>query len=259
MSLPRPNQGESQDDFISRCMSDVDIVSEFPDEEQRLAATRSQFLKGKDKEENKTVVLERKTFTLDLNEIFERKQDDEEDKGVVVAMFAQMGVVDRGGDVILPGAFGEQDVVVSAFNHSSSRFMGGDLPVGKGKIFEKGDEAIAELQFFLNTEAGREHFEVIKALGGLQEYSFGFQVTATGDLTEDLVKIGADRVIKSIDVFEVSPVLVGEGLNTRTLSVKSLKETPSEEEVKVAEAAEEEFKQNVAAEFKRFNQNVISK
>lgn len=183
------------------------------------------------------IKVERKTFTLEI------KADD--DKGVVTAVFAQTDVVDRGGDIIRPGSFGEQEVIVSAYNHSSSMSFSGELPVGKGKIFEKGDEAIAELQFFLNTEAGREHFEVIKALGGLQEYSFGFHVTETGELTEDLMKIGADRVIEKVRVFEVSPVLVGEGLNTRTLSVKS-------KEPDAKEAAQEELSKEAAAEFERF-------
>lgn len=264
MPLPRPNQGESQDDFISRCMSDADIVGEFPDKDQRLAVCRSQFLKGKDNEEDreKGMTLERKYFALEIKATDD--DDDDEDKGVVTAVFAQMNVVDRGGDVILSGAFGEQEVVVSTYDHGSSLPFRGDLPVGKGRIFEKGDEAIAELQFFLNTKSGREHFEVIKALGGLQEYSFGFLVTETGELTEDLVKMGVDRVIKKVDVFEVSPVLLGEGLNTRTLTVKRRKEKktePSEAEIKAAEAevkaaeeVEKEFKKNVVAEFERFKQ-----
>ena len=204
-------------------------------------------------ETDKEKAMERKMFVLEIKGLHD--DEDDEDKGVVTAVFAQMDVVDRGGDVILSGAFGEQDVVVSAFNHASSGFMGGDLPVGKGRIFEKGDEAIAELQFFLNTESGREHFEVIKALGGLQEYSFGFLVTETGELTEELRKTGVDRVIKSVEVFEVSPVLLGEGINTRTLSVKSRKEKEtklSEEEVNASQEAEAEFKKNATAEFERF-------
>lgn len=209
-------------------------------------------MKSKDESQE----LERKTFTLDFNEAFQRKGDDdndEEDKGVVTAVFAKTGVVDRGGDFILPGAFGEQNVVVSAFNHASSGFMGGDLPVGKGRIFEKDDEAIAELQFFLNTDAGRQHFEVIKALGGLQEYSFGFLVLETGELTQDLMKIGVDRVIKSVQVFEVSPVLLGEGIDTRTLSVKKRKTEKSGEEFNAVEVNKE-----AVVEFERFNRNVTS-
>ena len=165
------------------------------------------------KEKEDTDMAETKRFTLEIT------ADDE--LGIVTAMFAQMDIVDRGGDVIQQGAFGEQEVVVSAFNHASSRFMGGDLPVGKGKIFEKGDEAIAELQFFLNTEAGREHFEVIKALGGLQEYSFGFQVTETGELTEDQ-KLLVTRARK-IERFLGQPMFVAEkfhGLNGEYVSTR---------------------------------------
>ena len=39
MPLPKPHSGESQDDFISRCMSDLD--GEFPDDKQRYAVCLS--------------------------------------------------------------------------------------------------------------------------------------------------------------------------------------------------------------------------
>jgi len=197
-------------------------------------------------QEPKSDKIERKRFSL---EIKVDKEDEDSDKGLVTAMFAQMGVVDRGGDIIEKGAFGEQDVVVSAFNHASYGFMSGDLPVGKGRIFEKGDEAIAELQFFLNTEGGKEHFETIKAMGGLQEYSFGFQVTKTGELSDEMRKAGVDRVIKSVDVFEVSPVFLGEGINTRTLALKSKKHEPSEEEQKAAQKEQQASAQELKDQF----------
>ena len=40
--LPTPS-GESEDEFISRCMGDADMNKEFPDQEQRAAVCYSQW------------------------------------------------------------------------------------------------------------------------------------------------------------------------------------------------------------------------
>ena len=50
MPLLRPNDKETREDFISRCMSDDKTTSEFPTTEQRLAVCNSQF-KNKNKKE----------------------------------------------------------------------------------------------------------------------------------------------------------------------------------------------------------------
>ncbi len=46
MPLPVPNSGESQDEFISRCMSNESMKEEFPDSKQRYAVCQSQHEKG---------------------------------------------------------------------------------------------------------------------------------------------------------------------------------------------------------------------
>ncbi len=139
------------------------------------------------------------------------------EKGIVTVAFAKLGVKDHDGDVTLPGAFGNQSVIVSSYGHGS--WMG-DLPVGKGTISEVHGEAVGELKFFMSTQHGREHFEVIKGTGDLQEWSYGFDVKETGEVTEEMRQNGVERVLKSLDVHEVSPVMRGAGVDTRTLSVK---------------------------------------
>jgi phage head maturation protease len=140
-----------------------------------------------------------------------------EAEGVVRARFATLGVKDLDGDVTEKGAFGEQRVKVSAFNHSS---WGHGLPVGIGEISEKGDEAIAELRFFMDTTHGRDHFETVKGLGELGEWSYGFDVAESRQPDEDERQKGIRRVLKQVKVFEVSPVLRGAGVATATLGVK---------------------------------------
>lgn len=43
MPLPKPNSGESHDNFISRCMSNPTMESEYPDSDQRYAVCESQW------------------------------------------------------------------------------------------------------------------------------------------------------------------------------------------------------------------------
>lgn len=138
-------------------------------------------------------------------------------EGRVEARFATLGVKDRDGDVILPGAFGVQEVRVSAFGHTS---WGGALPVGKGRIRESGNEALADLQFFMETTPGRDHFNTIRGLGELGEWSFGFDILEEGAPDEDQRAAGVQRILRKLDVHEVSPVLRGAGIDTATLGVK---------------------------------------
>lgn len=140
------------------------------------------------------------------------------DQGLVTAVFATLNVVDSDGDVTIPGAFttGER-VRISAYNHES---WNGALPVGKGIIAEQDGNAILEGEFFLDLPAGRDTFEVVKQMGELQEWSYGFDVldAAPGQFE------GRDvRFLRKLKVYEVSPVLLGAGVGTRTLATKGLK------------------------------------
>nr|WP_272925814.1 HK97 family phage prohead protease [Streptomyces sp. SID3212] len=76
------------------------------------------------------------------------------------------------------------------------------------------------MQFFMDTTQGRDTFNAVAELAksGLGEWSYGFDVLDAQPGVFD----GKDvRVLTGLKVFEVSPVLVGAGVNTRTLSVKS--------------------------------------
>lgn len=55
MPLPNPEQGESREDFISRCASDEKMNEEYPDNEQRVAVCEAQFGKKADDKEAKAV------------------------------------------------------------------------------------------------------------------------------------------------------------------------------------------------------------
>lgn len=138
------------------------------------------------------------------------------DAGTVVAVFSKLGVVDHDGDVTVKGAFSDgASVRISAYGHKSWE---GKLPVGKGTIREVGDEAVMDGRFFLDTTDGRDTFAVVKELGDLQEWSYGYDAVkySFGDHEGQNV-----RFLEELKVHEVSPVLLGAGIDTRTVSAKS--------------------------------------
>jgi Caudovirus prohead serine protease len=143
----------------------------------------------------------------------------DEGKGQVEAVFSRLNVIDKDGDVTRPGAFGEQKVRISAFNHQS---WNDELPIGKGTIHETDAEAILKGQFFMETTKGRETFLTIKELGDLMEWSYGFDILerAEGKWPDGDENGQNVRFLDKLKVHEVSPVILGAGVDTRTLSAK---------------------------------------
>lgn len=153
-------------------------------------------------------------------------------KGQVTAVFATLDVVDKDGDVTVKGAFTEgAKVAISNFGH---KIWEGAPPVGKGVIREVGNEAVFEGQFFMNTTHGRDAFETVKALaeddGPGTEWSYGFDVEDSepaqkGSSYGDKHR----RTLKRMKVHEVSPVLIGAGVQTRVTGLKGENKTFAEQ------------------------------
>lgn len=137
-----------------------------------------------------------------------------DDAGNVQVAFAQLDVVDKDGDLTLPGAFPAKDVALGAYGHMT---WDGALPTGRGSIREEGGWALLDGKFFTDTTAGRDTYLTVKGMAGLQEWSYGYKVLDAGFETRDGQPI---RILKSLDVFEVSPVLVGAGVGTHTRAIK---------------------------------------
>lgn len=143
--------------------------------------------------------------------------------GEVELAFATFNETDADKDVTLPGAFEDgAEVVISSYGHASWGPSRGAsavpvLPIGKGKIRTTKDEAIVDGRFFLDTTGGRETFAVVKELGDLQEWSYGYETLKSHEGEKDGEPV---RFLEKQVVFEVSPVLKGAG-KTRTLAVKA--------------------------------------
>ncbi len=138
-----------------------------------------------------------------------------EGDGTGSAVFATLNVVDKDGDVTLPGAFGKQTAVVVPTHDWSS------VPLGKGTTREAGDEAIVDFKLNLDSPTAKEWHSALKfdldEGPRKQEWSYGFDILeeSRGEFKGEQV-----RFLKSLRIHEVSPVLVGAGVNTRTLSMK---------------------------------------
>lgn len=144
------------------------------------------------------------------------------EQGEVTAVVATLGVVDKDGDVILPGAVaaGGAKVKVSGYNHDI--VLDGAAPVGKGTITEIGDKLMFQGKFFLSTTRGREAFHMVKEMGADGEWSFGFpRQVKTAELTEEWKAKGARRLIAGLRPIEASPVITGAGVGTQTLTAKA--------------------------------------
>jgi HK97 family phage prohead protease len=98
-----------------------------------------------------------------------------------------------------------------------------DQPIGKGVIETDDDKATFKGSFFMGTEAGKEAYNLAKEMGDLQEWSFGFRINdyEVAEFQKDGESVGDVRYLKDLEVFEVSPVLVGANRETYTLAIKS--------------------------------------
>jgi len=153
---------------------------------------------------------EKEVKNIDL----EFKTDSE---GKVSAVFSVFNNLDSDGDVVVPGA------IKSGFKSGDVPMVWAhkwDMPIGKGQITSDGDKATFNGEFFLDTESGKEAYKIVKNMGDMQQWSFGYRVNDS-----ERGKFGDDekdaRYLKDLTVYEVSPVLVGANQDTYTMAIKS--------------------------------------
>ena len=152
-------------------------------------------------------------------------KDGEEAEGSFRAVFSTFNVIDLDEDITMPGAFEDgTEVKVCSWGHGWD-----ELNVGKGVISSDETKAWIDGQFYLDTPHGLAHYRTVKHNGGLQEWSYGFDITAR---SEREVEGRMVRVLEKVRVHEVSPVMKGAGMGTHTESIKG-----AEEEAEAADLA----------------------
>lgn len=132
-------------------------------------------------------------------------------EGQLEAVFSVFNTVDSDGDVVLPSAIKDGKEIPLVWSHDWTK------PIGKGTIRNDGSKATFSGQFFLDTSWGQDAYNTVKAMGDLQEYSWGFRVLNQEKGEKDGKVV---NFIKETEEFEVSPVLIGANRETGTVSVK---------------------------------------
>ena len=150
----------------------------------------------------------------------------DEVEGKVESVFSVFNTIDTDGDVVLPNSiksgYGDKGVAM-VWGHDWK-----DV-IGKGEIVQDENKATFKGEFFMDTERGRQAYNTVKAMGDLQQWSFGYEVldSENGKFQKDNTEVDV-RYLKDLKVWEVSPVLVGANQETYTLSVKEQSEETAE-------------------------------
>lgn len=168
----------------------------------------------------------------------------DDNTGIIKALVSVTGIEDNVKDIIEPGAYKEtlqkrkpKGVAHHEWSTPVSKalvveeWMPGDprlpkkLADGKAWPAEAGGLYV-EMQFNLETQRGREAYSDVKFYGEESEFSIGYRVPKGGAVKDSKTGI---RHIKTLDLFEFSPVLHGAMSNARQLTaVKSLFESDEE-------------------------------
>ncbi len=169
----------------------------------------------------------------------------DEARGEVTAVVATFDQVDNDGEVILSGALPTgTKVTVSSYNHDTvmGQVLRTDIPdqapVGKGIITIEGKQAVARMNYFMETQRGREAFLTVKAMGADQAWSFTYRRKAEPASEEWRAK-GARTMLTQLGplldgAMEVSPVKQPGGKGTGTVAVKqAAAPTPTPEPPKI--------------------------
>ena len=237
MPIPKPNSNESRQNFITRCMGDDTMASEYTDSEQRLAVCTSEYDSNKedsiqndekhiraveetddsyiiefgkskpDSEETEddmdSKVVEKES--IEIKSSIKAYNDEDEDKnyGTFEGYGSVFGNKDLGNDVIESGAFTKSlkrrkpQNVKLLYQHKS------DMPIGVfDEIKEDEHGLVVKGRLALKTQAGAEAYELLK-MGALDGLSIGFRVNPK-EVSYD--KRGNKRIIKEVDLMEVSLV-----------------------------------------------------
>lgn len=155
-----------------------------------------------------------------------------EKEGSFRATFSRFDVVDRDGDVTLADAFTRgQEVRIAQWGHNW-----GAPAVGKGAIDFDGERAWVDGAFFLDTTAGKDTYLAVKNLGTLQEWSYGFEIKerSFGEFGDPPQQV---QFLRRLEVFEVSPVMLGAGIGTGTDAIKGARTLADESEAVLAAAS----------------------
>ena len=150
-------------------------------------------------------------------------RDGEDAVGEGSAVISRIGVVDSYGDVIEKGAFsGVENPVPLIPNHG---WDAEGPPIGLMDISEEGENVVGKFRLNMDLQSAKDWLSHLK-FAEKQEFSIGFKAEDAKWLStaeQKSRKDGATRIIKKVDLFEVSMVLKGAMPKTKLLELRSAK------------------------------------
>ena len=232
MPIPKPKAGESESDFMGRCMDNASMQAEYPTNSQRVAVCLSSFNDGGKKDAKMDVEIVEDDYQdevkfvdngqLDLECEFEVKayddDDDDENKGMFSGYASVFGNKDLGNDVVQAGAFRKSlrakgpKKIKMLFQHDTKE------PIGVyTKIKEDGNGLYVEGKLAMATQRGKDVYELMK-MGAIDGLSVGYRVDAKGYSYDDR---GKKRILKEVDLMEISAVTFPMNPKARVSAVKA--------------------------------------
>ena len=226
MPLPRPRTGETEREFMSRCMGDDSVQEEFSGQEQRVAVCMNQFRKASDEPKAASDAMVTATFSVPV-EIKSVETEKRQFTG-----FASTWDIDLDGDRMAPGCFKK------SLNEWSSNGRKRQIPLlnrhqhadvtqhvlGHAVSLEETKDGLLGTWTVADTRAGEDAWRLIKR-GSVGALSIGFVPIQRG--TEKMIdpatgKARDVRVIKEVKLMEVSlvPFPANEGALIDLASVK---------------------------------------
>lgn len=218
MPLPTPNNGESQDEFISRCMANPAMNSEYPEQSQRAAVCHSQWRRASKDQEGHDMI--HKSYEAKLETVGEGER--------AVIAIVNTATLDRDKEIVLPkGAdltnYRKNPVVSWAHNYN-------DLPVAKtappGWIrYDRHLNALKAKSIFAEHEFADDIFKLYQG-GFLRSFSIMFDASNADvieptkqDLKEHPEWKGAKRVYRKWELLDFSAVPIPSNIDALAVAV----------------------------------------
>ena len=268
MPIPKPSSGESESDFMARCTGDSTMLAEYSQRDQRVAVCLSSYRDGGKEETVMDEALvedftddfddEMKSETLDIQaELKAYNGDDEEEKGVFSGYGSIFGNKDLGNDVMVQGAFAKSIAskgpkgVKLLYQHDAKE------PIGVfDEIIEDRKGLRVKGRLAMGTQKGREVYELMK-MGAIDGLSIGYRVSPKG---ADYDERGKKRMLKEVDLMEISAVTFPMNTRARVQAVKGEQRTVREWEETMRDAcglSRSESKVAANAVFKALDQREV--
>ena len=234
MPLPKPNSGESENDFMARCMDSDSMRAEYPSQDQRVAVCLSSF-RGKEKGTEMTeAVVETldeqeetkfETGSLEVQAEIKAYNEEDEESGTFTGYGSIFGNKDLGNDIVVEGAFAKSIAKRGAKGVKLLYQHRADEPLGLfDEILEDRRGLKVKGRLAMGTQRGREVYELMK-MGALDGLSIGFRVDSKG---YDYDERGKRRRLKEVDLLEISAVTFPMNPRARVAQVKGADRTVRE-------------------------------